>query len=101
MPKSLFTFLLIVCWIFNSQAQSIGITPDNNSVNLLKRLDNSIKQTYPILFTHSIVSTRQDSVVLFKTMPNRYKPKQNLPLFCAIEHQLSKLIKRRVKLGVP
>lgn len=40
------------------------------------------------------------SIELFKRMPNHFKTKNKLPVFCELEHQLSKAIKKNVKFGV-
>jgi|GEM_PF-3814764 len=40
------------------------------------------------------------SVQLFKRMPNHFKTENKLPVFCELEHQLSKAIKKNVKFGV-
>lgn len=53
------------------------------------------------LRVHSFSLSKPHTIHLFKTMPNPYQPKKRLPVFCEIEHQISKLIKRRMKLGVP
>jgi len=82
--------------------QSLAVTlKHSQSFNFLA--DTSKQQKLPLIALSADLPAlkRQQPVLLFKTMPNCYRQKQRLPLFCEIEHQLSKLIKRRVKLGVP
>lgn len=39
-------------------------------------------------------------VTIFNKSAGSYKPNEKLPIFCELEYQLSRLIKRRVKFGV-
>jgi len=104
MLKFLCICSLVIVSVVILGAQSLSIKPVEKTSQLSPK-----KYNYQPLSDNSMVDTksflpffiRHDTIHLFKTMPNSYQPKQRLPLFCEIEHQLSKLIKRRVKLGVP
>lgn len=58
-----------------------------------KRTDNIIKPKYTSAATLTAVK-------IFNRMPNHHKKENKRPIFCELEHQLSRAIKRNVKFGV-
>jgi len=79
------------------------------SVNFCVAQQNefSLKNTHLIKNKPNNISLNQQKadltnvpVVLFKRMPNYLKKENKRPIFCELEHQLSRTIKRNVKFGV-
>ncbi len=102
MVQILGLMLLFVCWMVPLFGQHSYIMPiEEQSEKLSIAINKPLKPKLNLFAIDSFSTTKPASLLLFKTMPNSYKPQNRLPVFCEIEHQLSKLIKRRVKLGVP
>jgi len=105
MYKSIGLCFFLILGSVHSNGQNFGVfevklSYINQSINLADTI-KQLKMPQSIAKVDSLTFSKIEPVHLFKTLPNAYRPKKRLPVFCEIEHQLSRLIKRRVKLGVP
>lgn len=102
MFKFIGLWCFLICGFIQSNAQKFDPKLSyTQSTNVLIEFTKQLKFKSNMLKVDSLAFLKPHTIHLFKTMPNCYQPKNRLPIFCEIEHQLSKLIKRRVKLGVP
>jgi len=75
-------------------AQQNEFSLKNQHLTKIKKQNDSFNQQ------KNRTENKITSIQLFTRIPNHLKKNNKLPLFCELEHQLSRAIKRKVKFGV-
>jgi len=93
--KFFFNILIITFFCTNlCAAQQKVFSLKNKHLTQTKQYTNSIKPQ------KNTLKTTEVPIKLFNRMPNHLKKNKKRPIFCELEHQLSRAIKRKVKFGV-
>jgi len=93
--RFIITLLFFVVYCFYAKAQLCEQRTFSNKFSIWPT-----NHEKPVLKSFPDISKKARPVIMLDQPTGSYKPNEKLPIFCELEYQLSRLIKRRVKFGV-